>query len=150
METKNIKGFTLVELVFVIAVVVVLSVVAGPIYKGYADKALMTEGYALLGNIRQAQKAYFRDYGTFLKAADSSSGGTYADKETVLGINTTANKYFKDFVVGIANKETYYFEASVLKPTKLRNGNNTALVLQHNITAGSTIVDNTKLIAALQ
>ncbi len=44
-------GFTLVELVIVIAIVIILSVISVPIYRGYVDKAKYAEGYALLGNI---------------------------------------------------------------------------------------------------
>ena len=47
---KSKKGFTLVELVIVIVIVGILSVISVPIYRGYVDRAMRTEGEVLLGN----------------------------------------------------------------------------------------------------
>ena len=99
---KN-KGFTLVELVITIAIVIILSVVSVPIYRGYVNKAKMAEGYALLGTLLSAQKAYFSEYGNFF---DDGSGTPKADtsyytcNEPILGIDARGNKYFTWFNVG--------------------------------------------------
>ena len=75
-------GFTLVELVITIAIVIILSVVSVPLYRGYVDKAKLSEGYALLGQILSAQKAYFSEYGNFLDDWQSDfNGGNYLWKE---------------------------------------------------------------------
>ena len=55
------KGFTLVELVITIAIVIILSVISVPIYRGYVDKAKWSEAYALLGMIYSAQKNYYSE-----------------------------------------------------------------------------------------
>ena len=82
---KRSRGFTLVELVITIAIVIILSVISVPIYRGYVDKAKMSEGYALLGQILSAQKNYYSEYGNFLKISDTSSK-TYSNYEAVLNI----------------------------------------------------------------
>ena len=48
---KAKKGFTLVELVIVIVIVGILSVISVPIYRGYVEKAIMTEGKVLINAI---------------------------------------------------------------------------------------------------
>lgn len=98
---KNLKGFTLVELVLVISIVVVLSVISGPIYRSYAYKARQAEGYALLGTIRSAQESYYGEYSTYLGSVYSSGHGNYTCNEEVLGIDARPNKYYTQFAVNL-------------------------------------------------
>ena len=114
---KN-KGFTLVELVITIAIVIILSVVSVPIYEGYVEKAMLSEGYGLLGLIVSAQKAYYSEYGNFLKYADSSGTTNY---DPVLGVDARGNKYFTLFydACGVGDGKLY-FDAHVYKPEELR------------------------------
>ncbi len=138
---KNSKGFTLVELVITIAIVIILSVVSVPIYRGYTDKAKMAEGYSLLGLILSAQKSYFSEYGNFLKSVNSSSGADkFTANETVLGIDARGNKYFTSFFVGYSGIDhSVYFRAAVIKPESLRsNADNSYLVLRYWVTSGAT------------
>ena len=142
-------AFTLVELVITIAIVIILSVISVPIYRGYVDKAKWSEGYALLGTILSAQKAYYSEYGLFLNRQDSSgnAGANYfTSHETVLGIDARGNKYFTWFWIGAnSDEETskLYFHAQVFIPAELVKANNSMLCLQYNITKGSRIVEYT-------
>ena len=145
-QKSNRSGFTLVELVIVIAIVIILSVISVPIYRGYVDKAKYSEAYALLGNILSAQKAYYSQYGNFLNREQSSTVGkrAYTTKEDVLGIDGRGNKYFTWFTVNDSwgdSREKYFFEAGAEKPADLRSGANTVLFLQYNITKGARIVE---------
>ncbi len=138
------NGFTLVELVITIAIVIILSVISVPIYRGYVDKSKMAEGYALLGTILSAQKAYFSEYGNFLDDHQSSGGtGTYTNNDTVLGIDARGNKYFSWFWWDFAsNAGKYSFSAYVALPTELTNGKiKPAIKLSYDITSGSTLED---------
>ncbi len=131
------SGFTLVELVIVIAIVIILSVISVPIYRGYVDKSKMAEGYALLGSILSAQKAYYSEYGNFLRRQESSaksSSGYETPYETVLGIDARGNKYFSLFVVGYNGsdgQEKKYFDARAM------DAEGYWLMIQCNITKGS-------------
>jgi prepilin-type N-terminal cleavage/methylation domain-containing protein len=60
------KGFTLVELMIVVAIISVLAVVAGTAYRRYLDSARTTEAYAMLGEIRTRQEAYRAEFSTYL------------------------------------------------------------------------------------
>ena len=119
---KRKTGFTLVELVIVIAIVIILSVISVPIYRGYVDKSKLAEGYALLGSILSAQKAYYSEHGNFLKKAQSSLGlgsSFWTSNEDVLGVDARSNKYFSLFYINNDSREKYYFDAGTSKPTDL-------------------------------
>ena len=88
---KTKKGFTLVELVIVIVIVGILSVISVPIYRGYVEKAMMTEGKVLIGAIAKAELAYHVEHGYFF----DTYGQT--DYSSELDIDTSANKYFYYF-----------------------------------------------------
>ena len=101
---KTKKGFTLVELVIVIVIVGILSVISVPIYRGYVEKAMMTEGKVLLGAIAKAELAYHVQKGYFLNASGSQS--------YELDIDANANKYFKWFRTQ-SGSSSYYSRAVV-------------------------------------
>ncbi len=90
---KSKTGFTLVELVIVIAIVIILSVISVPIYRAYVDKSKYAEGYALIGTIISAEKAYYSEYGNFF------CDGIWTVNKLILGIDARSNKYFSSFAV---------------------------------------------------
>ncbi len=149
--SKKIYGFTLVELVITIAIVIILSVVSVPIYRSHTDKAKMAEGYALLGLILSAQKAYYSEYGNFLHCYQGSNiPEHWGSKDEVLGIDARGNKYFSFFCLngaestGTSTLETldYFFMAHVRKPNDLRKSNKDLNIsLEYNITLGGKFVD---------
>ena len=140
-QKSNRTGFTLVELVIVIAIVIILSVISVPIYRGYVDKAKLAEGYALLGQVLSAQKAYCSEYGYFYKSTytHGPSIGYYdafcKSYDTVLGIDARGNKYFSTF----CNSSAYSDEESkskflcfTLLPEDLRTDNKTFLRIKYD------------------
>ena len=136
---KNHNGFTLVELVIVIAIVIILSVISVPIYRGYVDKSKMAEGYALLGTILSAQKNYYSEHGNFLEYSASKDQTSY---EPALGIDARGNKYFTWFTaagVGGIGKSKTMFKGWTKIPVELRVDEKAELMLEYNITTGSTI-----------
>ncbi len=142
---RKLKGFTLVELVITIAIVIILSVISVPIYRGYTDKAKYAEGYALLGTILSAQKSYFSEYGMFLDDYGTSNGASrWSSYESVLNIDARGNKYFSWFWWDNMGKSDpackYCFSAFVALPSELANERvKPAIRLSFNITSGSTL-----------
>ncbi len=130
-------GFTLVELVIVIAIVIILSVVSVPIYRNYVDKAKLAEGYALLGTILTAQKAYFSEYGNFCV---SNSTNYWTNYDTVLGIDARGNKYFTRFYARGADwvdiKKTFKSVTEI--PRDLVKNGNSGLRIWYDIETGHT------------
>ncbi len=71
------KGFTLVELAIVIAILGILAVVAIPKYQGMEDQARSSAAKAQLGTVRSAIGiSYAKNKGTF---PSTISGGLFAD-----------------------------------------------------------------------
>ena len=142
---KN-KGFTLVELVITIAIVIILSVVSVPIFRGYTRNAKMTEGYALLGTILSAQKAYYSQHGGFFPDNQGSPKGLdVTANEEALGIDARGNKYFTFFCDSCDTSDgiyTYHFKSYVVIPEDLRVGKKSRICLFYDITSGSTLFEN--------
>ena len=140
MKIKKIRnkklGFTLVELIIVILIVIVLSSISGPIYRKYLVNTKVSEGYLLLSTIRKAQFAYYDEWGTFLRGYEScvKSYGGETCNETVLNIDARGNKYFTKFSVNIPEKDCkYYFKATAISKDL---GN---LTMIYDVTSGATI-----------
>jgi type IV pilus assembly protein PilA len=68
---KNNKGFTLIELMIVVAIIGILAAIAIPNFMSYQCKAKQAEAKSVLGNMRVLQEAYFAEYGIY-----GSSTGT--------------------------------------------------------------------------
>ena len=67
-------GFTLIELMIVVAIIALLSMVAIPNFMKYLSKAKRAEAYMNLGSLYVAEKAYWAEkgsYSTNLSGADS-------------------------------------------------------------------------------
>ena len=133
-------GFTLVELVITIAIVIILSVISVPIYRGYVDKAKLAEAYALLGSILSAQKAYYSEHGNFLRNEDGSvkAAASFSCNENVLGIDARGNKYFTLFQInGIGWDTKTCFSAAVETNRELNEGYN-RLFIRYYLNGGAT------------
>lgn len=138
------KGFTLVELIITLMVIIVLMSVSVPFYKSYTENFKIAEGYALLATIRSAQEQYYSEYGTFLQDYNSSAGGynVFTSKETVLDINALTNKYFRSFSVsrwafGGSRSNNFFSEVK----GNLGNGLTKNLVMKYDIVDGVTIYE---------
>ncbi len=94
MKKNKKKGFTLIELMTVVIIVGILASVAVPLYRGQVKRAMASEGAALLGSVRTAERVYYAEH------------GRYTDDKTKLGIDTTGNKYFIDYTVELTGGGT--------------------------------------------
>jgi type IV pilus assembly protein PilA len=62
---NNKKGFTLIELMIVVAIIGILAAIAIPNFMNYQCKAMQSEAKTSLGTIRTLQEAYFAEYDTY-------------------------------------------------------------------------------------
>lgn len=99
-KMKNQQGFTLIELMIVIAIIGILAAIAIPQFSAYRQRAYNSSANSDLKNAATAQEAYYVDEETYT----SSIGrliGTY-------GLQTSEKVVFTN-VSG--NTETYHMEA---------------------------------------
>ncbi|MDA1380803.1 prepilin-type N-terminal cleavage/methylation domain-containing protein [Plesiomonas shigelloides subsp. oncorhynchi] len=73
MKAVN-KGFTLIELMIVVAIVAILAAIALPAYQSYTDKAKMTELMQASSPIKSALEIYAFEKGTFVGAEEGKNG----------------------------------------------------------------------------
>lgn len=59
------SGFTLIELMIVVAIVGILSAVAIPSFRSYMHRSRTSEAVTFLGEIRQRQEAYRSEFGQY-------------------------------------------------------------------------------------
>ena len=72
-EMKKQQGFTLIELMIVVAIIGILAAIAIPAYQDYTIRAQVSEGLNLSGAAKAAVTEYFQDQGAF--PADNATAG---------------------------------------------------------------------------
>ena len=90
MKTMQ-KGFTLIELMIVVAIIAILAAIAIPAYQNYIIRTQVTEGLTLAGGAKSAMEEYYSNHGTWpstnasagLPANPASISGKYVVSETV-------------------------------------------------------------------
>ncbi len=67
------QGFTLIELMIVVAIIGILAAIAIPAYQDYTIRAQVSEGLNLTGACKAAVTEYYQDQGAF--PADNKTAG---------------------------------------------------------------------------
>jgi len=68
IAVRRKDGFTLIELMIVVAIIGILATVAVPSFVRYQNRARRAESFANLGALAKSQKSYFAEYGIFVGA----------------------------------------------------------------------------------
>ncbi|MDO8262124.1 MAG: type IV pilin protein [Gallionella sp.] len=103
MKKHSSNGFTLIELMIVVAIVAILASIAYPAYTSSIVKGKRAEGRAALAELMQQQERYMTQKNTYL--AFTNVAGTTTP--------TSASTTFKTFSGDSAAKAAYYLKASV-------------------------------------
>lgn len=70
MRRKQRQGFTLIELMIVVAIIGVLAAVAVPAFGSYVRRSKASEAVSFLGEVKQRQEAFRAEFGTYCGVAD--------------------------------------------------------------------------------
>ena len=88
MHKQFQKGFTLIELMIVVAIIGILAAIAIPAYQNYTIRAQVTEGLNMAGGWKAAVAEYYANNGTWPVLANLTgqvaSTGKYVSNITVL------------------------------------------------------------------
>lgn len=117
---QRAAGFTLIELMIVVAIVAILAAVAMPSYKDYVRRGKIPEGLNGLSDYRTKMEQYYQDNRNY-----GSSSTTCADATSANGWNSSSSgsfvppgaKYFTyactpDTVTNDTTQQSYTFTAS--------------------------------------
>ncbi|MBW2058263.1 MAG: pilin [Deltaproteobacteria bacterium] len=85
---KNRKGFTLIELMIVVAIIGILAAIAIPMYRTQQIKAKMTEGTRAVSTVSSAIGDYYQDEETWPPAC-----GSVAAINNTLGVGVSTTRY---------------------------------------------------------
>ena len=90
-NSHDYAGFTLIELMIVVAIIGILAAIAIPAYQDYTIRAQVSEGLTLLDGAKTAVATYYTDHGTFPSsnasaglASPSSIAGNYVSRVSIL------------------------------------------------------------------
>jgi type IV pilus assembly protein PilA len=96
MLTRNEKGFTLIELMIVIAIIGILAAIAIPQFSAYRLRAYNAGAESQCRNIGTAMEGYFADKETYVGADEATLAASYgyqADAGITVTIVPTATTY---------------------------------------------------------
>lgn len=89
MTKHNQSGFTLIELMIVVAIIGILAAIALPAYQDYTKRAHVTEGLSLAGAAKTAVAEYFSSEGV-LPNNNSNAGLSAAASITGNAVNSVS------------------------------------------------------------
>jgi len=90
---NNMKGFTLIELMIVLAIIAILSAIAIPLYDGYAERSAKAELDQELANFAAVQEDYFNSYRKY--------SGNLAELADYYGVTVQGTRFvIKNLTVG--------------------------------------------------
>ncbi len=93
MLNRRSRGFTMIEMMIVVAIIAILAAVAYPSYTNYAMRARRADGKEFLMRLAAAQERYYTNLNQYATMAQLG-----------LGTTSTENHYTVNVVLGAGNQ----------------------------------------------
>ncbi len=110
-ERSSQKGFTLIELMIVVAIIGIIAAIAYPSYVEYTDRTRRTDAQGALTGLAGAMERYYASNNTYAGAgaggADTGAPDIYPDEAPIDG----AQKYY-DLTIQAADASSYTLRAA--------------------------------------
>ena len=140
MRANDQKGFTLLELMIVVAVIAILAMIALPMYAEQVRKGKRAEAVQAIGDIQLRQERWRADHSTY--ATLDQLTGSVAN-------STSYNNALRYYSIGVSNNNATDYTVTATRKGDLQNdprcGNFT---LTRDIVAPATIVTEVKGVSA--
>jgi type IV pilus assembly protein PilA len=124
------KGFTLIELMIVVAIIGILAAIAIPAYQNYTIRAQVTEGLSLADGWKTSIAEFYAQNGTF-PTGSSTTGST----TQIIAAGATTGKYVSSVAVTTGGQIVITY--GQLANTKI---NNLALDISPGLSANNDVV----------
>jgi type IV pilus assembly protein PilA len=116
------KGFTLIELMIVVAIIGILAAIAIPAYQDYTIRAQVTEGLNLAGAAKAAVSETFSSNGSFPATNDEAGLGSQIKGKYVSSVHVGTNGVITITFGNQANAKQLSGKTLVLTPGVSKNG----------------------------
>jgi type IV pilus assembly protein PilA len=123
---KNDRGFTLIELMFVISIIGILAAIAIPNFIAYRDKAYLTEAYVLFDAVKKDISEFYDHRGVFPK---NNAEAGLAEPNAIRGKDVARVTVDKGVVVIEFDKDSRAIYKKLIMAPKLTEGNPTGPII---------------------
>ena len=132
--TRLQKGFTLIELMIVIAIIGILAAIAIPAYQNYIIRSQVTEGLSLADSWKTAVGEFFASYGSFPVGYTTTGSAT-----TIAMQNISSGKYVGSINVTTGGQIVITYNGLAAN-AKLNTSGANVLTLQPGLSTNNDVV----------
>ena len=138
MKTMQ-KGFTLIELMIVVAIIAILAAIAIPAYQNYVIRSQVTEGMSLADGAKTGMSEFYASTGNW-PSTNTSAGLALASSITgnyVSSVNVATNSGMITITYG--NKANSAIATKTLALSATANGGSISWTCRKSGTTGTTV-----------